>query len=136
VVDLKDKEWPDWSEFENTGAREPEHSESKPLKKTGKGADIIGEQFEAMVSDITQGFKQPGIRQPTDQELFGHLVVSEEELAKREADWNNLLIEWECLVKSAKVDENQDEEWGNGKSFNSTLSEEELAERNKYVSDH
>lgn len=137
MVDIKDKQWPDWSDFHaNGGAHNQESVQSQPLKKTGKGSEIIDGQFEDMVSDITQGFEQPGIRQPTDEELFGHLVVSEEELTKQEESWDNLLIKWEQLAKSTQVDDNQNEEWGNGRSHNSYLSEDEVRQRNKYIGDH
>ena len=134
MVNLKDKKWNDWTDFyANGGAHNQEDPLSRPLKKGMKGADIA-DQFKDMLPELREGIDQ--MRQPTDEELFGHLVVTEEELEKREKNWENLLVEWERMVKSTQVDKNQNEEWGNGRSFNSYLSDEELEERKKYVGDH
>lgn len=80
---------------------------------------------------------QDAPRQPTNEEMFGHLVVSAEEITKKEENWKNRMQKTanalyqpiDHLNKSAVSDKS----WGTGKSFNSMLSEEELKERNKFA---
>ena len=69
--------------------------------------------------------------QATDQELFGHLVKSEEELKKAEEDYNNKLNKW--FEEANKNIDNKESDWANGKSFNSTLTEQERLSRNMYL---
>lgn len=71
--------------------------------------------------------------QATDEELFGHLVVSEEQLKKAEAEYENKLNKW--YAEANKNVDNKDIEWGQGKSFNSTLTEEERLKRNMHLGD-
>lgn len=69
--------------------------------------------------------------QPDDFILFGGGVVSEEEATKRQQEWENRLQKSLTMPSvGAPLDE---EEWGTCKSFNSTLSREELLERNTYT---
>lgn len=69
--------------------------------------------------------------QPTDQEMFGHLVVTEEQAKKAEIEWETKLQK--SLTMPSIGTPLDEEEWGNCKSFNSTLSPEELAQRNMYT---
>jgi hypothetical protein len=76
-------------------------------------------------------------RQPSNEELFGNLVVSKEELAAKEAKWKNGFHNANELYKPIdhlnKSKKDIDASWGSGKSFNSYLSKEELKERNSYI---
>jgi hypothetical protein len=74
-------------------------------------------------------------RQPTNEELFGHLVVSEEQVKKAEENWNNTFNNHFDLLKKPIENQRSKEnlEWGKGKSFNSTLTEEERRARASYV---
>ena len=69
--------------------------------------------------------------QATDEELFGHLVKSEEELKKAEEDYNNKLNKWFKEVNN-NID-NKKSDWASGKSFNSTLTEQERLSRNMHL---
>jgi hypothetical protein len=71
--------------------------------------------------------------QATDEELFNHLVMSEEQLKKAEQDYQQRLNKWYEQVNN-NVD-NKDVDWGDGKSFNDTLTEEERLQRNMYLKD-
>jgi hypothetical protein len=63
--------------------------------------------------------------------MFGGGVVSEEEATKRQQEWENRLQKSLTMPSVGKsLDE---EEWGTCKSFNSTLTPEEIAERNRYT---
>lgn len=71
--------------------------------------------------------------QATNQQLFGHLVVNEEQFKKNELDYENKINDW---YKSANTNiDNKQTDWGNNKSFNSTLTEEERLKRNMHIGD-
>lgn len=116
----------DWSHLVNTGKLEED-----PLEK------YLREKKLAELNNVPTG-------QPTQQEieaLFKRMgfLVKEEDLKKKEEEYQNSLQNFytearkpidEKLEKGIEVDD-----WGNGKSFNDSLSEEEKAERNKYIGD-
>lgn len=128
----------DWSELYATGKNlQPEHPLSRPLKKGQTGEEHVNSIGKDIVKDILDGFKENGIRQPTDEELFGKLVKSEEEIKqiKRAGDlkWNNTLKAYDNwqpskLVKSHNHDP---ESWGTGKPILSDEEREELKKANK-----
>jgi hypothetical protein len=107
--------------------------DSKDLKK---GADVINEQFVTMDMQVSTD-KHGQKLQPTDEELFGHLVVSEEELQKRDQQWETTISDNLNKVREPVDNLNKNErldfKWEDGKSFNDYLSEAEVAERNKTV---
>ena len=57
-----------------------------------------GEEAAAQrLGEMMQGrglFGPPPPKQPTDQEMFGHLVSSDEELQKKESEWGNTMNNW------------------------------------------
>ena len=66
--------------------------------------------------------------------MFGHLVVTEEMAKKAEDDWQNKqgnLIK--ALHEPIIPKEEQQQEWGDGASFNDTLTEEERLKRNMHT---
>lgn len=69
--------------------------------------------------------------QATDEQLFGHLVRTEEQIKKAEAEYQDKLNKW--YSEANKFIDNKDEDWGDGKSFNSTLTEEERLKRNMHI---
>lgn len=69
--------------------------------------------------------------QATDQELFGHLIKTEEQIKKTQEEYENKLNNW--YSEANKNIDNEDSEWGDGKSFNSTLTEEERLRRNMHL---
>ena len=71
--------------------------------------------------------------QATDQQLFGHLVVSEEQIKKAEQEYQDKLNKW--YAEANKSVDNKDVAWGDGKSFNDTLTEDERLRRNMYTKD-
>jgi len=118
----------------NTETYEKEFEKEKKLKK---GIDAIEDQF-SNIGFQTKIDGNGNKLQPSDKELFGHLVVSEEELQKREDHWNNTFNRHlsginkpiDELNKNDKLDFN----WEDGKSFNDYLSEKEVDKRNKSIS--
>ena len=69
--------------------------------------------------------------QASDEELFGHLVRTEEQIKKAEAEYQDKLNKW--YSEANKFVDNKEEDWGDGKSFNSTLTEEERLRRNMHI---
>jgi hypothetical protein len=102
------------------------------------GADTASEAIQQIMQnklpEINKGMKL----QPTNEEMFGHLVITEEEIKKQEEAWHNRFASLshgkkpiDVLNKSAV----SNREWKTGTSFNSMLTEEELRERSKSVSE-
>jgi len=137
---MADKKWNDWTELYRTGKNlEPEAPGSKPLKKSKQtGKDVLEDWGKDMTTEIVDGFRAPGIKQPTDEEMFGTLVKSKDEIdtartAARQ-DWENKLVDiyaqWKpaALVKSHNHDT---ESWGNNRPILDDRQLEELKKSNK-----
>jgi len=117
---------------------EKRHSGKGPViekKKVDPDSEEAKQFFNDLAKSILSGSKENGFRQATDQELFGGLVVSEEQLQKAEDDWNNQLNGFykEAAKPLEKQDSVDNAEWGSGKSFNDSLAPEELEKRNKHI---
>lgn len=134
-----DKKWPDWTDFIKKGHVEHrEHPLSKSFKKgepNKGGNEVTQEELIKEALDIVKGaHTDKRVRQATDEELFGHLVVSEEELEKSEIEWKEKIQKWyEEARKPIQQKPDDLKAWANGRSFNDSLTEEELDERNRYV---
>lgn len=104
-------------------------------KKVDPNSEEAKQYFAELAKSILAGSRQNGFRQATDEELFGHLVVSEEQVQKAEQDWNNQINDFykEASKPLEKQDSRENLDWGSGKSFNDSLTPEELAERNKHI---
>lgn len=100
-----------------------------------KKIDPNGEEAKAIFDKFAKAIINDTPRQPTDEQMFGHLVVSEEQVQKAEQAWNGVFNKF--YDSSAEPLEKQDSidnlEWGNGKSFNDSIEEEELQKRNMHV---
>ena len=135
----------DWSDWEDTRdwsgkAAEPESELSKPVEyNCHKGGEkVTKEELRKEAEKIIEGARNNGFRQATDEELFGHLVVSEEEMEKAEKDWENLIKDTLNAARQPIDDKNKnglDEAWESGKSFNELLDEEEVKKRDMFVGD-
>jgi len=119
-----------------------EAAQNKEQKEKSKAslrtfADMSEEEKNALRAKYEIKKSQNTIQlQPTDQELFGHLVTSTTSLAKQDEEWKN---RFKGLSFNEKIDhlnksKVDDIQWGNGRSFNSIikdeLSDEEMALRN------
>ena len=128
------KKWVDWSDWKP--GQVDSDPMSRPLSKNIKtGADAVK---EALTTGKLPDLFGPAPRQPTDQEMFGHLVVTEEMMKAREKEWENRISKINSREFSKSIDHKNkssvsDRVWTPGKSFNSMLTEEELEERNKTV---
>lgn len=126
------KNWLDWSDWKGK-AHEPEHPLSKHIPRGLKGADVVRDA-------LTKGHLPVMLdapKQPTDEQMFGHLVKSEEHIRAMEEKWEKGFEEGFDKLKAPIDNLNKssvtDKEWTPGKSFNSLLTEEERAERNMHV---
>lgn len=130
----RDIDWSDW----NGQVKQNEHPLSKSVNTNlKKGADVVKEFLTTCASSILQDIP----KQPTNQEMFGHLVKTEAEIKAIEKKWQNSICNYQELYKpidhlnKSKITD----EWGQGKSFNSLLKEqlskEELTQRNMCITD-
>ena len=130
----------DWSDLYKTGKSiAPEDSLSRPVGvDSHKGGEKITKaDLLKDAEKIIAGYQGP-LGQPTKEQeeacikaLFPELAATPEELAKKEANWKNTFNNFFKEVN--KPCDNKEVAWASGKSFNSTLTEEELAERNAFV---
>jgi hypothetical protein len=127
----QDVDWSDWKGY----IEKPESPLSKPLNASlKKGADLFKDPDVAFGNLPVMVEVKP---QPTNEQLFGHLVVSPEELKKKEEEWNNTFhthfSKLNKPIDHLNTSQVAERNWGTGKSFNSMLTEEELEERNKFI---
>jgi hypothetical protein len=117
------KQWPDWSELYKTGHVE-QSPEAEALSKAitpGKGADVISQQFNEALSKPMES-----VPQPTNEQLFGHLVTSPEQLEKMEKTWDNRFNDFFSEVRKPVETQSADKSWGSrGPIWEETLTEEE-----------
>jgi hypothetical protein len=116
------KKWVDWSDWK-PGQGEPESSLSQPLKKTGKGKDIVSDQVkDFLISDSK--ISNPG-KQPTNEELFGHLVVTEKQATEHLAKWENTFNDFFSLASIPVEKQDPLVKVGRGPIHKEVLTEEE-----------
>jgi hypothetical protein len=147
------KKWVDWSDFYEDKEVDykhtpsalwvndpsigvaPKSSDAKPLIKNEKVPN--GQSDEEIAALILKGARAPGVRQATDEEMFGHLVVSQEQIDAAEKAFDNKIADFYAAANKPITGQTEvpDEEWGTGKSFNSLLSKSELEKRNMYTGD-
>lgn len=130
-----DKKFPDWSNW-NGKVEQPVHPLAKALDKNIKtGADAVRDALTK--GELPVMIDAP--KQPTNEQMFGHLVVTQEQIKAQEKAWQDRVGDWfknankpvDKLNKSRSNIENR--EWAPGKSFNDMLTEEELKERASYI---
>jgi len=107
-------------------------ADDAPLKK---GAEVVA---KALTTGEVPPFE--GIRiqlQPTDEQLFGHLVTPPELAKAREEEWKTrgLNIQQKLAAPIDHLNQSKviEKEWKSGTSFNSLLTEEERKKRGRVV---
>lgn len=135
----KEKIWCDWSELKK--------NDEKPHKPTALwvnspecGVAPKGPASPRLAKgeiprrpsneEIARAILPQKSSQPSNLEMFGHLVPTEEQIKKAESEWENKLQKSLTMPSIGKPLE--EEEWGTGK-FNSTLTKEELEKRNMFT---
>lgn len=109
--------------------------EAKPLLAKGEVPPTPSD--EEIRAEIMRGMDRPGLRQPTDEELFGHLAVPAEVAEAAEKAFDTKIQDFFAAASKplTGITEVPDEEWASGTSFNSRLSREELIKRNMHLGD-
>jgi hypothetical protein len=103
-----------------------------PAKQDVDGSASMSKQWPDWSKEENDLKKSARVKlQATDEELFGHLVRTEEQIKKAETEYENKLNKW--YAEANKNIDNQEIEWGEGKSFNSTLTEQERLKRNMHL---
>lgn len=111
----------DWSDVEEGKPRRDPRTEAF-LKSMGIDADakVKGankgqaspEQLLKELKKMVEGLKKDA-QQATDEQLFGHLVVSEEELAKKQKDWEETINNF--YKEANKPIDNEVQDFGRGR---------------------
>lgn len=133
----------DWSDLMKSGKVDEDPSTETVRKMFGLakgdvsqtgGDQVTREQLLKDAQFILRGFQQNGMRQATDQELFGALVVPPDELKKREEAWNNTFNKF--FTEANKKIDDKTQEWGTCKPIIDwdSMTEEERRARNTHVS--
>jgi uncharacterized FlaG/YvyC family protein len=122
--------------FKDMSPEEQAEMKAKYEKSLVKGIDAAKEAL--MTGNLP--VIGPAHSQPTDEQMFGHLVKSEKEVVAAQENYENRMQKTvEALQKPVDhLNKSAVEvEWSYGKSFNSLLkeklSEKELAERNSHI---
>jgi len=132
---MDDKKWPDWSDFMKGARGEPEHALSKPVKV---GTVLTKGEIPKKPSDeeVRKAILEGAPKQPTDEQLFSHLVVSEEQVKTAETKWENLFNDFYKSVRQPVENQAPNKSWGSrGPIENETLTEEEERIRQIQVSE-
>lgn len=95
---MSEKQWPDWSDLMKGDVGEPAHPLSKPVKA---GPVLAKGEVPRKPTDeeVRKAIMAGAPKQPTDQQMFGHLVVSEEQVKAAETKWNDTFNSFYKAVK-------------------------------------
>lgn len=87
---------------------------------------------EEIAKTIMHGTDKVGVRQATDEELFGHLVVTEEMAKAAQEEWDN---KFNAFYEEANKPITSDtaSEWNGREPLTKGMSEEELAKWRMYT---
>jgi hypothetical protein len=131
-ADYKHKPTALWVNDPSSGVA-PKTEGVKPLLKNDEVPD--SQTDEEIRAVIMNGMNRPGLRQPTDAELFGHLTRTQEQVDAAKAEFDNRMNSTIAKLHTPVTGKTfeQDEEWASGQSFNSTLSKSELEKRNMFT---
>lgn len=124
---------PDYSWVLPTAALPVAHDAQKGGEHITK-ADLVREAEENMAKMRTD----PKLQQPTDEQLFGHLVVTEEDEARFEEEYQTRISKMYTMPENSeqylkKHEGEPEQEWKDGMSFNDMLSPEEVKKRNRVL---
>lgn len=117
-----------WSATKSQGIDPLNNSE--PILK--KGEVPVRPSNEEVASYILNGANN----QWKDSEHLHKEIVSQEQAEQLQKDWSNSLDNFYKAAQAPTIPEAKQElEWGSGKSFNESLTEEERLKRNMYTGD-
>ena len=122
------KEFIDWSSFMAGERGEPEDPRSKPVTPGPvlKKGEIPRRPSDA---EVREYIMKGAPKQPTDEQLFGHLVPSEQQVQAAEDQWNTQFTRFFKTKHEPVEKQSPNQDWGNRGpvDFNdrSQLTEEE-----------
>lgn len=121
----------DWSDLMKGNVGEPEDPRSKPVEARGP---LNKMKKPPMPSDlaIRKAIMEGAPAQPTDEQLFGHLVPTEEQVEKAEKKWDGTFNDFFKEVNKPVDPQTNVHEWGR-KPIMDELSDEERAEWNTHI---
>ena len=100
-----------------------------------KVVDPDSEEAKAIWAKLAKAILDGAPKQPTNEQMFGHLVQTEEQIQKAKTEWENRISDgYKAAVKPINVNHTE-HEWGTGKSFREQLTEEELEKYEKEEND-
>jgi hypothetical protein len=104
------KEWNDWSDLMKGKVGQPEDPRSKPVVT---GPVLRKGEVPRRPSDAEiRGFILKDMpKQPTNQQLFGHLEVTEEMAKKAREEWESTFTKF-FKSKHEPIEKNQKPDWG------------------------
>lgn len=123
----KDKQWNDWSDLMKGNVGQPEDLRSRPVSvgPVLKKGEVPRRPSDAEVRNY---ILKDAPQQPTDQQMFGHLEVTEEMAKKAKEEWETRFTRF-FKTQHEKLEKNQAPEWGKRGPVNqndpSQLTEEE-----------
>ncbi len=127
----KDKKWNDWSDLMKGNVGQPAHPLHKPIEAR---EPLNKTPRPPMPSDaeIRAAILKDAPKQATDQQLFGHLVPSEEQVNKAERDWKERFNDHFNQIRKPVEDplSKDNREWGTRGSIYKDMTEEERTKRN------
>ena len=146
----KKKQWPDWSDFYEDKKEEtyvhrpsalwvndssvgvaPKSNTAEPTLK--KGEVPRKPSNEEIANYILKGVKSGPLGQWKDSDHLHREVVTEAQAKELQKNWENAIDNFYKAAQSPVNPQKQDTDWGSGKSFNSTLTEEERLRRNMFT---
>ena len=117
-----------WINWETTPLIQPEHPLSQSLGKTlGKPTLAKGEvPRKPSDEEIRKAILAGAPKQPTNEQLFGGGVVTEEQANKAKGDWENIINNWHTNVNKPVEKQDLNKSWGSrGPIWKEEMSEEE-----------
>jgi hypothetical protein len=120
---MADKKFCDWTDLMKGKVGQPEDPLSRPLPSTGPTLKKGEVPYKPSDEEIRKAVLEGAPKQPTDQEMFGRYVVTQEEADKAQKDWNNKFNDFFTAVK--KPVELVKADWGRGPMSKEKLTEEE-----------
>lgn len=116
----------DWTDLYKGETRLPEDSRSRPLGYTGPTLKKGEIPRKPSNEEIAKAILEGAPKQPTDEQMFGHLVVTEEQAKAAEDAYNNMFTDFFKQVQAPIEKQNLNKSWGSrGPIWEETLSEEE-----------
>jgi len=112
--------------FKTNEKKDSSKTELIDKRKVDPNSEEAKAIFDRLAKSILENSKTNEFRQPTNEELFGHLVPTDELVEKANNDWENKIGGFYKEAEKPIDSRHKEREWGMCKSFKDRLTEEEL----------